>query len=383
MTVSVEKVRARFSSLAGSEARFDGPAGTQVPDSVVEAISRYLLTANANAGGAYSASLETEELLNSARRAAAAFLGAAPDDISFGANMSSLNFALSRAASRDWQPGDEVVVTALDHEANVAPWCAIAEDRRVVVRVAPLDPECRVDLDRLRALITERTRVVSFPLASNAVGTVTPAAAIAELAHSAGALVWVDAVHYAPHGPIDVAAVGCDVLLCSPYKFFGPHLGIAWVRRELSDLWHPYTVRPQLELPGKRFETGTQPHELLGGLIAAVAYIDEVGWEFIRAQEHSLGERFLQGLVTTGAELYGPRTMAGRVSTFSFNLPGELPAEAAHRLGVAGFAVTHGNFYALELFERLGLPQGSVRVGVLHTNTKDEVDQLLAALAPG
>ncbi len=378
--VSIEAVRARFRSLAGPTAYFDGPAGTQVPDSVVEAISGYLLSMNANSGGRFRSSIETDEAIAAAREAAGAFLGAAPGEVSFGANMTSLNFALSRTASRDWEPGDEVVVTRLDHDANISPWLEIAHDRGAVVRFAELDGDYRIDLDHLASLLGPRTRVVAFPLASNAVGAITPAAEIVSLAHEAGALAWVDAVHYAPHGPIDVAELGCDVLLCSPYKFFGPHLGLAWVRAELSDGWRPYKVRPASSAPGKRHETGTLPHELLCGFRAAVEYLAAVGWEFVRDQEHRLGELFLDGLPETGWALHGPATMEGRVPTFCVSPAGESPSEAATRLGEAGFAVWDGNYYAVEVFKHLGLPDGAIRVGIVHTNTREEVERLLAAL---
>ena len=378
--VSIEAVRARFRSLAGPTAYFDGPAGTQVPDSVVETISRYLLTQNANSGGAFRRSVETEETIGAAREAAASFLGAAAGDVSFGANMTSLNFALSRTVSREWVAGDEVVVTRLDHDANISPWLEIAHDRGVVVRFAQLDGQCRIDLDQLRSLVNERTRVVAFPLASNAVGTVTPASEIVELAHAAGALAWVDAVHYAPHGRIDVAELGCDVLLCSPYKFFGPHLGLAWVSRAVSDGWRPYKVRPQSETPGRRFETGTLAHELLAGLTAAVEYLDAVGWGFVQEHERSLGRVFLDGLADTGWTLHGPPTMEGRVPTFCVSPAGESPSEAARRLAEARFAVWDGNYYAVEVFNHLGLPDGAIRIGIVHTNTLDEVERLLAAL---
>src|SRR5881275_1928803 len=203
--------------------------------------------------------------------------------------MTTLNFALSRAAGRDWQAGDEIVATKLDHDANVAPWLQLAEDKGLTVKLVELDDECRLDLDHLKSLLGERTRVVAFPWASNAVGTVTPVAEITALAHDAGALAWVDAVHFAPHGPIDVAAAGADVLLCSPYKFYGPHLGLAFVRGGLAAGWRTYKVRPA----DHRFETGTQPHELLAGFVAAVDYIEDVGWETIAERERALGRQFL------------------------------------------------------------------------------------------
>ncbi len=379
LDVTIEAVRGRFSALDVPRAYFDGPGGTQCPDSVVEAVSGYLLSSNANLGGAFPTSRATEEMVSAARAAAAALLGAAPDEVIFGQNMTTLNFALSRTAAREWQEGDEVIVTRLDHEANISPWLELAADRNLTVRFCELDAECRIDLDHLRSLLSGRTRVVAFPWASNAVGTITPVEEIVALAHEAGALAWVDAVHYAPHGKIDVAEVGMDVLLCSPYKFFGPHLGLAWVRREVSERWRPYKVRPQSDAAGQRHETGTLAHELLCGFVAAVEYLHDVGWGFINAHERELGLRFLEGIPDRW-KLHGPPTMAGRVPTFALSPPEETPAEAAARLGAAGFATWHGNYYAVEVMKHLGLPGGALRIGIVHTNTGNEVDRLLAAL---
>ena len=379
LDVTIEAVRDRFHTLNVPLAYFDGPAGTQVPDSVLEAVSGYLLAANANAGGRFLTSMVTDDVIASARAAASDLLGVMTDEVTFGANMTSLNFALSRTASRDWAEGDEVVVTKLDHDANISPWLEIAHDRGVVVKLADLDAECRIDLDHLRSLVTDRTKVVAFPMASNAVGTITPAKEIAEIAHSAGALAWIDAVHYAPHGDLEVPEIGCDVLLCSPYKFYGPHLGLAWVRRELSESWRPYKVRPQADSPGQRHETGTLPHELLCGFVACVEYLHGVGWKFINEHERALGRRFLDGL-PDGWTLHGPPTMEGRVSTFCVSPPNETPAEAAARLGAAGFAVWDGHNYALEVFKHLGLPDGGIRIGIVHYTMEDEVDRLLAAM---
>jgi selenocysteine lyase/cysteine desulfurase len=234
------------------------------------------------------------------------------------------------------------------------------------------------DLERQ---LSDRTRVVAFPLASNAVGTVTDAPRIAALAHEAGAIAWADAVHFGPHGRIDVAALGVDVLVCSPYKFFGPHLGVAFGRAELLRRWRPYKVRPQSEEPlGHRFETGTQPYELLAGMVAAIEYVEAIGWDAIVSWEHTLGERFLAGL-PSGCTLHGLPTMEGRVPTFAFTVDGLSPAEVASRLGERGFAVWHGNYYALEIMKRLGLEDGAVRAGFVHYNTLDEVDRLLDELA--
>ncbi len=378
---TIESVRERFSALRAPLAFFDGPGGTQVPDSVIEAIAGYLRTANANLGGPFSTSRASEELVDEAHAVAGRFLGAAADEVVFGQNMTTLNFALSRTAARDWPAGDEIVVTRLDHDANVSPWLELARDKDLVIRFCELDADCRLDLDQLRSLLSERTRVVAFPWASNAVGTVTPVSDVAELAHSVGALAWIDAVHYAPHGPIDVAAVDADVLICSPYKFYGPHLGLAFGRRELLASWRPYKVRPASEVPvGHRFETGTLAHELLAGFVAAADYLELVGWEFILEHERALGQQFLEGL-PDGWALHGPPAMEGRVPTFAITHGEESPEAAATRLGRAGFAVWHGNYYALEVMRFLGLPNGAVRVGIVHTNTADEVAALLDALS--
>jgi cysteine desulfurase family protein (TIGR01976 family) len=377
---TIENVRERFTALRSPLVFFDGPGGTQVPDSVIQAISAYLQAANANLGGAFVTSKVSDELVDSARAAASELLGAATDEVIFGANMTTLNFALTRTAGREWQAGDEVVVTKLDHDGNISPWLELAHDKGLKIQFCELDAGCRLDLDHLRSLLSGRTRVVAFPWASNAVGTVTPVDEIAALAHEAGALAWCDAVHYAPHGPIDLTRVDVDVLLCSPYKFYGPHLGLAAVRRELMESWRPYKVRPAPDFPvGQRFETGTQPHELLCGFVAAVEYVQSIGWKFIREHEQALGQRFLDGLPDAWT-LYGPPTMDGRVSTFAIRHAEESPEATAARLAEAGFAVWSGNYYAVEVMKHLGLADGAVRVGFVHYNTEDEVDRLLAAL---
>jgi cysteine desulfurase family protein (TIGR01976 family) len=378
----VAAVRARFSALDRELAFFDGPGGTQTPDEVIDAIATYLRESNANVGGPFPTSRRSEALVADARLAAAGFLGCSADEVAFGANMTTLNFALSRACAREWREGDEVVVTRLDHDANVSPWLELAHDLGLVVRFADIDDDATLDLDALAAQLSDRTRVVAFPWASNAVGTLVDVARVAGLAHAAGALAWVDAVHYAPHGPIDVAAAGADVLICSPYKFYGPHLGLAYVNRALLERWRPYKVRPASNEPlGHRYETGTLPHELLAGFVAAVDYVGSLGWDAVVAYERDLGRRFLDGLPGR-CRLYGLPTMEGRVSTFAFNVDGLAPDVVAQRLGDRGFAVWHGNYYALEVMKRLGLEDsgGAVRVGIVHYNTADEVDRLLAEL---
>jgi len=378
---AVDAVRAQFTALQRPLAFFDGPGGTQVPDAVIDAVATYLREANANTGGPFETSRGTDAVLERAHASAAAFLGATADEVIFGANMTTLNFALSRAAGRSWRAGDEIVCTLLDHDANVSPWLELAHDRGLVVRFCEIDRECRLDLDHLRSLLSDRTRVVAFPWAANSVGTVTPVAEIAELAHEAGALAWVDAVHFAPHGPIDVAAAGADVLICSPYKFYGPHLGLAFGRAELLDSLRPYKVRPAADEPvGHRFETGTLAHELLAGFAAAVDYLRGVGWAFVREHERELGQRFLDGLPVDWT-LHGIPTMDGRVPTFAVTHARVTPREAAERLGERGFAVWDGNYYALEIVRRLELANGSLRVGIVHYNTAAEVDGLLAALS--
>jgi cysteine desulfurase family protein (TIGR01976 family) len=382
VTLDVEAVRARYSALRQPLAFFDGPGGTQVPDEVIEAVSRYYRESNANVSGPYATSRKTEALVTQARLTAAEFLRCTPEETIFGANMTTLAFALTRTAGREWRSGDEIVVTKLDHDANVSPWLELAHDKELEVRFVDLHEDTTLDLDDLARQLTERTRVVAFPVASNAVGTLTDVRRITELAHDAGALAWADAVHYGPHGPIDVAEWNVDVLICSPYKFFGPHLGIAYGRADLLEGWRPYKVRPADDEPlGRRFETGTLPHELLAGFVAAVEYIESIGWEAIQAHERALGDRFLAGL-PAGVTLYGLPTMDGRVSTFAFNVDGVATREAAAKLGDAGFAAWHGNYYALEVMKRLGLEEsGAVRAGIVHYNTADEVDGLLAALA--
>jgi cysteine desulfurase family protein (TIGR01976 family) len=380
VALDVAAVRARFSALARELAFFDGPGGTQVPDEVIGAIAGYLRESNANVSGPYETSRRTERLVTDSRLAAARFLGCSPDEVAFGANMTTLNFALSRSAAREWREGDEIVVTQLDHDANISPWLELAHDLGLVVRFAEIRDDTTVDLDDIAAKLSERTRVVAFPWASNAVGTLVDAGRVVELAHEAGALAWVDSVHYAAHGPVDVAAIGADVLICSPYKFCGPHLGLAYARSELLERWRPYKVRPAADEPlGHRFETGTLAHELLAGYVAAVDYLHSLGWDAITAHERELGERFLLGLPDR-CTLYGLPTMEGRVPTFAFNVEGLAPAQAAERLGDRGFAVWHGNYYALEVMKRLGLDDGAVRVGIVHYNTADEVDRLLAGL---
>jgi len=379
--LDVDAVRARFSALGRPLAFFDGPGGTQCPDEVIDAIADYMRVSNANIGAPYETSMRTDALVDASRVRAAAFLGCSTEEVAFGPSMTSLNFLLTRAFGRTLEPGEEVVVTRLDHDGNVAPWLELAHDLGIEVRFAELTDELEVDYDHLASLLSERTRVVAFPIAANSVGTAPDVRRIVDLAHEAGALAWADAVHWGPHGRTDVAAWDVDVLICSPYKFFGPHLGLAFGKRELLESWRPYKVRPAADEPvGHRFELGTLPHELLAGFVAAVDYVDSVGWDAIRAHESALGARFLAGLPDE-IDLYGLRTMEGRVPTFCFNVPGRTPEEAATLLAELDLAVWHGNYYALEVMRHLDLPDGAVRAGIVHYNTEAEVDRLLAALA--
>ena len=381
--LDVTAVRARYTALDRPLAFFDGPGGTQCPDEVIEAISRYLREDNANVGAPYETSRRTDALVATAHERAGAFLGCDPGEVAFGQSMTALNFLLTRAFARELEPGDEVLVTRLDHDANVAPWLALAEDVGIVVRFVDVHDDLSVDLEDLAAKRSPRTRVVAFPAAANSVGTAPDVRRVVELAHEADALAWVDAVHYGPHGPIDVAEWGCDVLLCSPYKFFGPHMGMAFGREELLRSWRPYKVRPSADEPvGHRFELGTCQHELLAGFVAAVDYLDSLGWDAITGYEGELGARFLAG-VPAGVTLHGRETMEGRVPTFCFSVPGRSARSVAEHLAERDVAVWWGNYYALETIRLLGLDEddGAVRAGLVHYNTAEEIDRLLAGLA--
>jgi cysteine desulfurase family protein (TIGR01976 family) len=382
VALDVAAVRARFSALDRPTAFFDGPGGTQAPDTVIEAMASYLREANANLGGPFETSRRSDAVVTEAHAAGARFLGCSEDEVGFGQNMTTLNFALSRTLGRELRPGDEIVVTRLDHDANIAPWLELARDLGLTVRFADLrEDDASLDLDDLERQLSERTRVVAYPWASNAVGTITDVRRIAELAHEAGALAWVDAVHYAPHGPIDVGAAGVDLLVCSPYKFFGPHLGLFYGRREVLERWRPYKVRPAPDDPlGHRFETGTLPHEALAGFAAAVQYLESLGWEAICAHERELGQRLLDGL-PDGIALHGLRTMESRTPTFALTFAGRSPQAVTEYLAERDIAAWAGNYYAVEVMDRLGLVEGAVRVGIVHYNTAAEVDRLLDAMA--
>jgi cysteine desulfurase family protein (TIGR01976 family) len=350
---------------------------------VGEAVAAALRDASGNLGAPYETGRRVEEILVRARADAGRFLGCSADDVVFGTNMTTLDFMLSRTASRDWKEGDRVLVSRLDHDGGVAPWLELAADRGFVVDWVDVTDDLRLDLDDLERKLDERVRVVAFVYASNAVGTITDAARVCELAREAGALSWIDAVHYAAHEPIDVLALGCDVLICSPYKFCGPHLGLAYGRHELLESWRPYKARPAGTTPvGRKFETGTAPYELLAGFSATIAYLESLGGlEAVRPYERELGRRFLDGL-PENVTVYGLQTMEGRVPTFLFNVEGVPAAEVATTMAERGYGVwAHDNWYSLGLREKLPYPQDAVRIGFIHYNTAAEVDGFLAELA--
>jgi cysteine desulfurase family protein (TIGR01976 family) len=383
LTLDPTAVRRRFSSLQSGFAFLDAPGGSQVPDSVGDAVARCLREASANMGASYESSRRVAVIVGEAESKAAAFLGCESSEVIFGANMTSLNFTLSRTAGREFVAGDEILVSSLDHDGGVAPWLELAHDKGLRVQHIELRPDTTLDYDDLAAKLTERTRVVAFAWASNAIGTIVDAARVCELAHSVGALAWVDAVHYAAHEPIDVAAIGADVLLCSPYKFCGPHLGIAYGRTALLESWRPYKARPAPISPlGRRFETGTLPYELLAGFNATIDYLGEIGgMDAIVPYERALGERFLDTLPDS-VTVYGLPTLEGRVPTFLVNVEGAPAAEVATRLGERGVGVwAHNTWYSLNLYQRLGYEADAIRVGFIHYNTADEVDRLVSELA--
>jgi cysteine desulfurase family protein (TIGR01976 family) len=379
--LDVEAIRSRFSSLKSGFAFFDAPGGTQVPDEVGEAIARTLREASANLGAPYETGRRVEAVLTEAKRKGAGFLGCTPDETVFGPNMTSLNFTLSRTAGRDWREGDEVIVTSLDHDGCAAPWVELAADKGMTVHVVNVHDDFTLDFDDLERKLSDRTRVVACSITCNAVGTMTDAERLAALAREAGALSWFDAVHHAAHEPLDVVALGCDVLLCSPYKFCGPHLGIAYVRKELAETWRPYKARPAPTEPvARRFETGTLPYELLGGFNATIDYLEAIGgMDAIREYERGLGQRFLDGLPDS-VTVYGPPTMEGRVPTFLVNVDGVSAYDVAGALAEKQMGVwAHDGWYCVGLKGKLP-PEGSVRIGFIHYNSADEVDRLVAEL---
>jgi cysteine desulfurase family protein (TIGR01976 family) len=420
MTTSIpdlSPVRSQFPALQQTDEQdrpyvyLDGPGGTQVPRTVIDAMADYLITANANHGGYFATSRRSDEMIAQARMAMADFLNAnSAQEIVFGANMTSLTYNLSRAIGRILQPGDEIVVTRLDHDANVAPWKALAE-QAIEIKEADFDVEdCRLDLEHLASLITEKTKLVAVGYASNAVGTINPIGRIAALARNVGAWLWVDAVHYAPHGPIDVQSLGCDFLVCSPYKFFGPHAGVLWGRLELLEEVAAYKVRPADPNPPDKFETGTQNHEGINGITAVINYLAAVGDEYgaqfaddfaryegrrkslkqamqaIAVYEQSMFTYLLDEIQQVpDITVYGitnPDEFGERCPTLAFTREGFTPQEIATYLGGQGIFVWDGNYYALSVTERLGVEEsgGMVRVGLAHYNAHGEIDRLVSAL---
>ncbi|HEU0014114.1 MAG TPA: cysteine desulfurase-like protein [Longimicrobium sp.] len=378
---------------------FDGPGGSQVPRQVADAMSDYLLHHNANTHGGFATSRETDEILSRARESVAALLNApSPREVVFGANMTTLAFHLSRSLGREWGPGDEVIVTALDHQANVAPWRRMAEDRGMTVRVAPFDPATfTLDVDALEGLIGPRTRLVAVGAASNALGTINDVRRVAAAARAAGALSFVDAVHYAPHRLVDVQALGCDFLACSSYKFFGPHAGILWGRAEHLERFTPYKVPPASNESPERWETGTQNHEGIAGIAAAVEWIAglaprpganlreslRLAYEAMEEHETRLFARMHAGLAgLPGVRFYGPPAGAERTPTAAFTVDGTTPDGVARALGEAGVFVWNGDFYASSVCETLGLADcgGLVRAGLAPYSTEEDVQRLLEAL---
>jgi len=401
-------VRSQFPSLAqsvnGQPAVFlDGPGGTQVPQRVIDAISYYLTLDNANTSGAYATSRRTDSMIAGARSAMADFLGCDPDEVVFGPNMTSLTFAISRSIGRALGPGDEIVLTHLDHDANISPWREL-EERGVSIRMAEIsENDCTLDMDDLARKITERTKLVAVGYASNAVGTINDVKKIIRLAHERGAMAYIDAVHYAPHGPIDVRALDCDFLVCSTYKFFGPHMGVLYGKREHLKRLEPYKVRANTNAIPNRWEWGTLNHECIAGITACVDYLADFGrhvnpsvstrraallaaYEAIQKHERELMENLIAGLVAIpGLKLYGisdPKRFDQRCPTLAVRVTGRTPLELATRLGERGFFTWDGNYYALNLTERLDVEKdgGFLRIGLAHYNTAEEVERFLVAL---
>ena len=401
-------VRAQFPSLKlqvnGRPAAFlDGPAGTQVSQQVMDAVQNYFLTANANTCGAFATSRANDAMIASARAAMADFFRCDADEVVFGQNMTTITFALARAIGREVKPGDEIIVTTLDHDANVAPWRALEEKGIVIRQVDIREADCTLDLDDLKRKITPKTKLVAVGYASNAVGTINPVAEVTKLAHDAGALMFIDAVHYAPHGPIDVRALDCDFLVCSPYKFFGPHMGTLYGKRKHLRQFQPYKVRPATDALPDRWETGTQVQELIAGIGAAVDYLAELGrrhdatatdrrsavlaaYRVTHQHETALLARLIDGLLAIPKlRLFGisdPNRFHERCSTVSIRIGDHHPTEIAKFLGDRGIFTWDGNYYALNLTERLGVEKlgGLLRIGLVHYNTAEEVERLLSAL---
>ena len=402
-------IRAQFPSLAqtinGHPAAFlDGPGGTQVPQRVIDAIATYLRRDNANTGGPYATSRRTDAMIAEARSAMADFLHCSADEVIFGPNMTTLTNAMSRALGRDLKAGEEILVTRLDHDANVSPWLAIAEEKGVTVRWAEIrDEDCTLDMADLASKINSHTKLVAVGYASNAVGTINPVKEIVRLAHAAGALAYIDAVHYGPHGLIDIAALDCDFLVCSTYKFFGPHMGVLFGKREHLKRLRPYKVRPNTNAIPNCWEWGTLNHESIAGIAACVEYLADLGrrarpevatrraaiqaaYEAIHEHERALLKRMIAGLQTIpGLKIFGitdPARFNKRCATLAVRIANHSPLELATKLGERGIFTWDGNYYALNLTEHLEVEKsgGFLRIGLVHYNTMEEVDRLLTAL---
>lgn len=409
----IETVRSHFPALASGAVFFDNPGGTQVAQEVIERMQHYFLHTNANNGGAFRTSRDSDAVVLEARKAMADFLHASrPEEIIFGQNMTSLTFHISRSIARLLEPGDELVVTRLDHDANIAPWLWIAEDRGCQVRWVDFHPDdCTLDMQAMERAITSRTKLVAVGYASNAVGTINDVSRVVQLAHNVGALCYVDAVQYAPHKSIDVQALDCDFLACSAYKFFGPHTGILYGKYDLLERLTAYKVRPSHANAPDKFETGTPSFESIAGVLGTIEYLAWIGTTFgtsspnnastreterhsalregmrvLGEYEHQLSLTLLQGLQSVpGLRLLGitdPQRLASRVATYSFTLQGWSPVQVAEKLGQQEIYVWDGNFYALAAMERLGLEEhgGVVRVGLAHYNTLSEIERLIASL---
>jgi cysteine desulfurase family protein (TIGR01976 family) len=407
-TLDIGWVRGQFPSLQtkvnGQAAVFlDGPAGTQVPTQVMHAIQNYLMSANANTGGAFLTSWRSDEIISGTRAAMSDFFHCDKDEVVFGQNMTTITLGISRAIGRELKPGDEILLTTLDHDANFSPWKALEEKGVVIRQVDIREADCTLDLEDLKRKLNEKTKLVAVGYASNAVGTINPVEEITRLAHAARALVYIDAVHFAPHGLIDVKALDCDFLVCSPYKFFGPHMGTLYGKREHLRRFRPYKVRPCTEQVPERWESGTQVHELIAGIGAAVEYLAEVGrrsdpsvktrrealasaYRATVAHETRMVWRLIDGLQSiSGAHIYGitdEQRAAERCSTISLRIGNQHPTVIAKYLGERGIFTWDGNYYALNLTERLGVEAlgGMLRIGLVHYNTMEEVERLLAAL---
>ena len=406
--LDVAWVRSQFPSLEtqvnGQTAAFlDGPAGTQVPSQVIAAVHNYYVNSNANTHGSFLTSRRSDELIADTREAMADFFHCSPCEVVFGSNMTTLTFALSRSIGRVLNKGDEILLTTLDHDANFTPWKAL-EEKGVVVKVVDIrEEDCTLDLEDLKSKLSRQTRIVAVGYASNAVGTINPVGEITRLAHAVGAMTYVDAVHYAPHGLIDVKALDCDFLVCSPYKFFGPHMGVLYGKKEHLERFRPYKVRPSSDEIPDRWETGTQTHELIAGIGAAVEYIASVGRHSVTtaktrrealaaayrttvAYERRLIAKLIEGLETIlGVRIYGitdPERFEERCSTLSLRIGDHSPKSIAEFLGAQGIFTWDGNYYALNLTERLQVePKGGMlRVGLVHYSTHEEVERLLSAL---